>query len=76
MSNGKADSKFRSRKWMLAVFTELVSTVVLLFLVYKLQEKAALLVPVLTWWMGVSTLVLGIYGAADVADKKLNGPKR
>ena len=70
------ESKYRSRKWILAVFTELVATEVMLFLVYKLRNNVVILVPVLTWWMSVATLVLGIYGAAGVAEKRLNRPRQ
>lgn len=69
MANGKHDY---SMTRLLAGWVEFMATVVMLFFAYKLQDKSALILPILTWWASVSGIVLTLYGAKSVTDKKLN----
>ena len=51
-----------SRKFLLAAFAELISSIALLL---KTIDGGT--------WIAAITLILGLYGGATVADKKLNG---
>lgn len=54
--------KYRSRKFILAGFFTLTGTVALFLGGLSGGE-----------WIALATVVLGLYGAADVTDQKLNG---
>lgn len=74
MANGKYDY---SMTRLLSGWVEVMATIVMLFFAYKLRNNSVLVLPVLTWWASVSGIVLTLYGAKSVTDKKLNqgGPR-
>jgi hypothetical protein len=57
---------------VLAGWVEFMATVVMLFFSWKLRDNSVLILPILTWWASVSGVVLTLYGAKRITDKKLN----
>jgi hypothetical protein len=72
VSNGN-DSKYRSRKWILAVTSLVIVTVVLLWGVVIEAEDAKDVALLIGAWLAADTLLVKIYSDANVAEKKGGG---
>lgn len=71
----REDRRYGSRKFIMAAFVEGAATIVMFFFAWKLQASSTELLPFLTWWASVSGVVLTLYGASSITDKKLNREK-
>jgi len=75
MSNGN-DSKYRSRKWIMAVMYAGISTLITGFFAYKWKAKPSDVMMILQWYLTFGGVILALYGAASITDKKLNNQGR
>jgi len=60
------DSKFRSRKWLLAVASLGVVTIFAIFGLVKLAKDAGDAALIIGTWAGSDTTILGLYNYADL----------
>lgn len=66
------NGKYRSRKFLFALFYTLISTAVTGYFAYKWQAKPPQVMTVLQWYLTFAGMILALYGATSIADKKLN----
>ena len=64
------NGKKRSRKWVLAIASLTIVTVFAAFGLYELAKDAGDFALIVGVWVGSDTTILGLYGAANVIEKR------
>lgn len=64
------NGKYRSRKFILAAFTELAATLVLFAACWGAYPDIVDINDIFSSWWLVSGTVLGLYGAGNIIDKR------
>ena len=72
MSNGD-DKRFRSRKFVFAVFFAVVATLLTLYFGYLWKEKTVAVMGLLQWDFLFAGSILALYGGMQITDDKVNG---
>ena len=72
MSNG-TDSKYRSRKWIIAVASFVVVTLFAGFGIWVLAKDAGDAALIIAAWAGSDMTILGIYNTTNIVQKKNGG---
>lgn len=72
MSNG-TDSKFRSRKWIIAISSLIIVTLFATYGLLALAKDAGDAALIIAAWAGSDTTIIGIYAAVDVIQKRNGG---
>lgn len=71
MSNGD-DKRFRSRKFIFALFFTIVSTIITAYFTYQWQDKVVAVMGVLQWYSVMAGGILALYGGLQITDDKVN----
>ncbi len=66
------ESRYRSRRFLFAVFIEASATITVLYLGAGSDAQADDIMDLLRWWRDVSGMVLALYGLSSFAEKKVN----
>lgn len=65
-------SRYRSRRFLFALFIEVMATVTTVYFAIKWDARGDDIMDLLRWWRDVAGMVLALYGISSFAEKKVS----